>query len=65
NAFAANAVSSAEQGRAAGAISSAMGVGAMLGPIVGGIAYQMSGALPFFVAAAAFATASLLSRGNS
>lgn len=65
NASAANAVSSAEQGRAAGAVSSAMGVGAMLGPIIGGIAYQWSGMLPLLVAAAAFATTMLLSRASS
>lgn len=58
NAYAANAVSADEQGRAAGAVSSAMGVGAMLGPLLGGLAYQHSGMLPFLLAAIAFAAAS-------
>lgn len=59
NAFAANAVSADEQGRAAGAVSSAMGLGAMVGPLLGGLLYQQSGILPYAVAAVSFAVAAL------
>ncbi|MEM1161758.1 MAG: MFS transporter [Pseudomonadota bacterium] len=62
NAYAANAVSSEEQGRAAGAVSSAMGVGAMLGPTIGGAFYQQSGAASYLIAAAVFAAAALIVR---
>lgn len=64
SAYAANAVSASEQGRAAGAISSAMGIGAMLGPLLGGVLYQQSGAAPYLVAAVVFAGAALVSRSS-
>ncbi|MEM6463011.1 MAG: MFS transporter [Pseudomonadota bacterium] len=47
SAAAANAVKADEQGRAAGAVSSAMGVGIMIGPVLGGVVYGLSPALPF------------------
>ncbi|MEM9605139.1 MAG: MFS transporter [Pseudomonadota bacterium] len=53
SAAAANAVSSQEQGRAAGAVSSAMGLGAMLAPLIGGSLYAVSDVTPLLVGAGA------------
>lgn len=62
NAYAANSVLAEEQGRAAGAISSAMGIGAMVGPLLGGVFYQHSGLLPYLIAAFCFCVAALIPR---
>lgn len=62
NAYAANAVSSQEQGRAAGAISSAMGAGAILGPLMGGIFYQHSSFTPYAFAALSLVIATAMPR---
>ena len=61
SATAANAVTATEQGRAAGAVSSAMGVGATLGPVLGGILYTASSVAPLLVAALAMVMAALVS----
>ena len=55
SAAAANAVEAEEQGRAAGSISTAMGVGAMLGPMLGGVLYDLADLRPFVTAACAMA----------
>ncbi|MEM6941168.1 MAG: MFS transporter [Pseudomonadota bacterium] len=65
NAYAANSVSREEQGRAAGAVSSAMGLGAMLGPLLGGFAYQLSEMLPLLIAAVAFTVAIWIPRSSA
>lgn len=51
SALAANSVEGHEQGAAAGAIGAAQGLGAVLGPITGTLAYQMSPGAPFGLAA--------------
>ncbi|MEM1312912.1 MAG: MFS transporter [Pseudomonadota bacterium] len=53
SAAAANAVEATEQGRAAGSVSTAMGIGAMIGPLLGGVLYDVGEALPFAAAAVA------------
>ncbi|WP_424981583.1 MFS transporter [Maritalea sp. S77] len=65
NAYAANAVSANEQGRAAGTVSSAMGIGAMLGPLLGGAIYQQAGYLPYIIAACGFICAALTPRSSA
>jgi MFS transporter, DHA1 family, tetracycline resistance protein len=60
SAMAANAVGADEQGRAAGSVSTAFGVGAMLGPLVGGGLYDLQPILPLLLAAAGTAAIALL-----
>jgi MFS transporter, DHA1 family, tetracycline resistance protein len=52
SAMAANAVGPDEQGRAAGSVSTALALGAMLGPLLGGAVYAMNDAWPLMLAAA-------------
>lgn len=61
SAAAANAVSADEQGRAAGSVSSAFGVGAVFGPIMGGALYDVNAALPLIAAALAMLAITYLS----
>ncbi|MEM6745035.1 MAG: MFS transporter, partial [Pseudomonadota bacterium] len=63
SAAAANAVSNDEQGRAAGSVSTAMGLGAMLGPSLGGALYALAEPLPFLVAALAMAAVAAAGAG--
>lgn len=60
NAAAANAVDADEQGRAAGAVSTALGIGAMVGPLVGGALYGLGHILPFLAGALFLAAAALI-----
>jgi MFS transporter, DHA1 family, tetracycline resistance protein len=52
SAIAANAVNGNEQGRAAGSVSTALGLGAMLGPAVGGALYGLGSEFPLLLGAA-------------
>ena len=52
SALAANAVGDQEQGRAAGSVSTAVGLGAMLGPALGGITYGLGDIWPLLIGAA-------------
>ncbi|MEM9047192.1 MAG: MFS transporter [Pseudomonadota bacterium] len=54
----ANAVEAQEQGRGAGAVSTALGIGATTGPLVGGVLYDLNALLPLLAAALAMAAAS-------
>lgn len=51
-ALASNAVSADEQGRAAGTIGAAQGIGSMLGPLVGGVLYDLHPFMPYLIASA-------------
>lgn len=51
SALAANAVGAGEQGRAAGSVSTAFGLGAMIGPALGGVAYGLGDSLPLLFGA--------------
>ncbi|MEM7270201.1 MAG: MFS transporter [Pseudomonadota bacterium] len=64
SAAAANAVGEDEQGRAAGAVSVGFGLGAMVGPLLGGALYSLAPATPLFVGAAAMLTISALAIGG-
>jgi len=52
SALAANAVGPQEQGRVAGSVSTAVGLGAMLGPALGGITYGLGDIWPLLIGAA-------------
>lgn len=52
SAIAANAVNDSEQGRAAGSVSTALGLGAMLGPAVGRVLYGLGSEFPLLLGAA-------------
>lgn len=60
SAAAANAVEANEQGRAAGSVSTALGIGAMIGPFLGGLAYASSGTAPYLIAAVFMVVAALV-----
>ncbi|MEM6987043.1 MAG: MFS transporter [Pseudomonadota bacterium] len=62
SAAAANAVSDSEQGRAAGAVSSAMGLGAMVAPLIGGSLYTLSGNIPLIIGAGAMLLIAVIAR---
>lgn len=64
SAAAANAVSADEQGRAAGSVSSAFGLGAVFGPVVGGVLYDFSAALPFLAGGIAMFCVTALSHSS-
>lgn len=54
SARAANRVNAQEQGQAAGSISAAQGLGAMIGPLAGTVVYELHDALPMAVSAGLF-----------
>lgn len=62
SAAAANAVSADEQGRAAGSVSSAFGLGAICGPVLGGVLYDVAAALPLLAGALAMLAVTFLAR---
>jgi MFS family permease len=51
SAMAANAVRADEQGRAAGTVSTALGMGSMIGPALGGLAYGAGDVWPLLISA--------------
>ena len=53
--LAANAVTADEQGRAAGTLGAAQGIGSTIGPLIGGVFYDVQAMLPFLIAAASTA----------
>jgi MFS family permease len=65
SALAADAAGPAGQGRAAGAIARATGLGAMVGPLAGGLAFGLGDAAPFLLAALPFAAVALLAQGRA
>ncbi|MEM1387473.1 MAG: MFS transporter [Pseudomonadota bacterium] len=58
--LAANAVDADEQGRAAGTVSSAMGLGAMIAPLIGGTLYEFASAFPYLIGAVAMAAIAII-----
>lgn len=60
-ALAANAVSKAEQGAAAGTVSAAQGIGIIAGPLLSTLFYGIDPSLPFYAAVAAFVLLTLYS----
>lgn len=59
SALAANAVDAHEQGAAAGAVASAQGLGAVLGPLAGALAYQAASGAPYALSAGLILIAAL------
>lgn len=59
-ALAANSVGADEQGAAAGTVSSAQGMGIIIGPLASTALYQLAPLLPFLVASLAFATLTIM-----
>ncbi len=59
SALAANAVEAHEQGAAAGAVAAAQGLGTVLGPLAGALAYQIAGGAPYGLSAAMILIAAL------
>lgn len=59
SALAANAVEAHEQGAAAGAVAAAQGLGAVLGPLAGTLAYQTHSGAPYALSAAIILIAAL------
>lgn len=60
SAAAANAVDASEQGRAAGSVSTAFGIGAIVGPFLGGSLYSLNQVLPLLLSACAMGAAAII-----
>lgn len=65
SALAANAVDGHEQGSAAGAVGAAQGLGAVLGPLCGTLAYQISPGAPYGLAALLILAAAVWPKGRA